>query len=151
MSETVPSKTQDGTQTLATPASAGSWSVAALIVGDALSFLVFTVSGRTSHNEAAGFAAAGQILATAFPFALAWFLVSPFAGAFRRKLVGDPRAMLFRTEFAWLCSYPVALVLRVIFSKDHQMPVTFAIVILLANALFLGLWRTVFAWATRQR
>jgi hypothetical protein len=58
--------------------------------------------------------------------------------------------MLTRTELAWLASYPAALILRVILAPDHQMPLTFAIVVLLANALFLGVWRTAFALVERQ-
>jgi hypothetical protein len=53
--------------------------------------------------------------------------------------------MLRRTEIAWLCSWPVTLVLRWVFSPDHQVPLAFALVILVANAIFLGVWRGVFA------
>jgi hypothetical protein len=53
--------------------------------------------------------------------------------------------MLRQTETAWLCSWPVALVLRWIFSSDHQVPLAFALVTLFANAVFLGVWRAIFA------
>ena len=125
------------------------WRVAALVVGDAVSFLVFTGVGRDTHGEASGLAALGQVALTALPFALGWFLVSPWVGAYRRAATDTVRRMLTRTELAWLASYPVALILRVILSSDHQMPITFAIVILLANAVFLGIWRTAFALVER--
>lgn len=129
------------------------WRVAALVVGDAASFLVFAAVGRKTHAEASGSAAFGQIAATALPFMLGWFVVSPFAGVFRRLKTSGPWRMLARTELAWLVAWPVTLLLRWAIAPDHHVPVSFAIVILLANAVFLGVWRTAFAlidqWRTR--
>jgi hypothetical protein len=127
------------------------WPRAALVAGDIVSFLVFAGVGRRSHDEASGLGAIAQIVGTAAPFAVGWFLVSPFAGAFRRSLVGAPRRMLVRTELAWLAAWPVAMVLRWAFSADHQIPLPFAIVVLISNAVFLGLWRTLFAVFTRTK
>ena len=136
-------------QPTTTAASASPWRIAALVVGDALSFLVFAGVGRNTHSEATGLAALGQVALTALPFALGWFLVSPWVGAYRRAATNTVRRMLTRTELAWLASYPAALILRVIIAPDHQMPITFAIVILLANAVFLGVWRSAFALVAR--
>ncbi len=130
-------------------ASAAPWRTVGLVVGDAISFLVFASAGRNQHGEASGLGALGQVALTALPFALGWFLVSPWVGAYRRRLTDTVRRMLTRTELAWLASYPAALVLRVEIAPDHQMPWTFALVILIANAAFLGLWRTVFAFVER--
>lgn len=127
------------------------WPRVALVGGDVVSFLVFAGVGRQSHSEASGLGAIGQIATTALPFALGWFLVSPFAGAFRRSLLGAPRRMLAQTELAWLAAWPVALVLRWALAPDHQIPLSFAIVVLVSNAVFLGLWRFVFAAMTRSR
>ncbi len=126
------------------------WRTVLLVAGDALSFLVFAGAGRNTHGEASGLGALGQVALTALPFALGWFLVSPWVGAYRRAATAGVRRMLTRTELAWLASYPAALILRVILAPDHQMPITFAIVILLANALVLGVWRTAFALVERQ-
>jgi len=116
-----------------------------LVIGDALAFLVFAAIGRKTHQEAAGLAALGQIAWTAAPFALGWFVVAPFLGAFRRAQTERPERMLKRTELAWLAAWPLALLLRWALSADHQVPPSFALVILLANAVLLGAWRTVFA------
>jgi hypothetical protein len=124
--------------------------VVLLVAGDAVSFLVFAGVGRQSHGEASGLAAIGQVIQVAFPFALGWFLVAPIVGAFRHARTGSPREMVARTELSWLCAWPVTLVLRWVFSADHQMQVSFAIVILLANAFFLGIWRTAFVLAERR-
>lgn len=125
------------------------WRTVALVVGDALSFLIFTGVGRNTHGEASGLAALGQVALTALPFALGWFLVSPWVGAYRRAATDTARRMLTRTELAWLATYPAALILRVLIAPDHSMPITFAIVILLANAIFLGIWRSAFALVER--
>lgn len=119
--------------------------VGALVAGDALSFVVFATVGRHSHNEASGLAAIGVTLATAAPFAAGWFAVSPFVGAFRRAKTASLKTMLTRTELAWLCAWPAAALLRWAFGPDHKLPLSFAIVILIANAVFLGVWRSLFA------
>lgn len=121
-----------------------------LVGGDLLSFLVFAGVGRRSHAEASGLGALGQVALTAVPFALGWILVSPFVGAFRRSLTTRAVDMLRRTEVAWLCAWPVTLVLRWVIAADHQVPLSFAIVILVANALFLGIWRTLFALVAQR-
>lgn len=122
--------------------------VGLLIAGDLLSFLLFTTLGLRQHNQgtASGIVASvGLVIAIAFPFAAGWFLVSPFLHAYQRSHTSGVGPMLRQTEIAWLCSWPVALVLRWIFSTDHQVPLAFALVILVANAVFLGVWRGIFA------
>lgn len=133
------------------------WRVAALVVGDAVSFLVFAGIGRNQHGETSGLGALLEIALTAAPFALGWFLVSPWLGAFRRKLTTGVGRMLARTELAWLAAFPVALVLRLVLDPQHLslgQIAAFAAVILCVNALFLGVWRGAFAlvaawWARR--
>ena len=131
------------------------WRTIALVAGDALSFLVFAGVGRASHQEATGLGAVAQIAATAVPFALGWFVVSPWIGAFRRSLTEGVVPMLRRTELAWLCVWPAAMLLRWAL-VDRVTPITFskfasfALVVLISNAVFLSLWRGVFAWATRR-
>ncbi|HZC06752.1 MAG TPA: DUF3054 domain-containing protein [Ktedonobacterales bacterium] len=141
-------------ETITTPPSATTttspWRVVTLVVGDALSFLVFAGLGRNQHGETSGLAALGQVALTALPFALGWFLVSPWVGAYRRAATDTVARMLKRTELAWIATYPVALILRVLIAPDHKMPITFAIVILLANAIILGVWRSVFALVERR-
>ena len=125
--------------------------VGALVVGDALAFIIFAALGRETHNEATGLGAIGQTLWTALPFALGWFLVAPWLGAFKRAGAEHPLQMLRRTEIAWLASWPVALLLRWAFTPDHHLPpLAFAIVALLANAVILGGWRTAFAALTNR-
>jgi DUF3054 family protein len=154
MTTYTPRSSRDGAAPTEKPAAKGfPWRAAALVVGDTASFLVFAALGRRTHDEASGISALGQIALTALPFALGWFAVSPFVGAFRRLATSGPRRMLARTELAWLAAWPVTLLLRWAIAPDHNVPVSFAIVILLANAVLLGVWRTAFAliehWRSR--
>src|SRR2546421_8805836 len=97
------------TKAKAPPEMSNTRRIATLVVGDALTFLIFAAIGRSSHGEATGLAAIPQIALTAAPFAAAWFIVAPFAGAYRRELTAQPRKMAIRTVLAWLLSWPVAM------------------------------------------
>jgi len=128
--------------------------VGVLIAGDALSFLLFAALGLYQHDQGSAsgiLASVGLVISTAFPFAAGWFLVSPFLHAFQRSNTSGVGSMLRQTEVAWLCSWPVALVLRWFFSTDHRIPLAFALVILIANAIFLGVWRSIFALVESRR
>ncbi len=119
--------------------------IAILAVGDVIVFLVFAAIGRRSHGEAAGLHALLQIALTAAPFAVAWFVVSPFVGAFRRGLEKQPGKMAQRTALAWLASWPVAMALRGIFVDHAVPPLTFALITLVTNTILLLIWRWPFA------
>jgi Protein of unknown function (DUF3054) len=122
-----------------------------LVIGDLLCFLIFVAFGRSSHGEASGFAAIPQIIVTALPFIAGWFLVSPFVGVFRQKILAQPRSMVMRTAVAWLLAWPVALLLRGIFVDHGVPPLNFAIIVLLFNMLLLLIWRWPFALNNQMR
>ncbi len=122
-----------------------------LVIGDMVCFLIFAALGRNTHGEAAGFCAIPQIITTALPFAIGWFLVSPFVGAYRRVIVAQPRAMAIRTALAWLLSWPVAMLLRGIFVDHGVPPLTFALIVLLFNMLLLVVWRWLFSLYNSRR
>lgn len=121
-----------------------------LITGDAVMFIIFSFAGRRSHSEAAGLDAIGQVIGTAFPFALAWFAVSPFIGAYRRRLQAQPRAMAQQTALAWLAAWPLAIIVRTMIIQ--RVPEwTFLPVSLLTNLFFLEAWRVAFSWLNARR
>lgn len=124
--------------------------LAMLVVGDIIVFLLFSFIGRRSHNEAAGFDAFLQIVETAAPFALAWFLVSPFVGAFRRGVEMQPRTMLWRTGLGWLGAWPLSMLFRGIIERGVP-PLTFALITLVTNMILLLLWRWPFALINKMR
>ena len=119
--------------------------IISLVIGDTFCFLVFAAIGRGNHGEATGLGAIPQIVLTALPFLTGWFLVSPFVGAFRRDLAANPRKMLSRTLLSWLLAWPVAMAIRGIFVDHGIPPITFALITLIFNTIFLLLWRWPYA------
>lgn len=119
--------------------------VTILAIGDALVFLAFAAIGRGSHGEASGLAAIPQVIETALPFIVGWFLVAPWLGAYRRELAANPRKMAGRTLLAWVCSWPVTMALWGIFVDHGIPPLSFATVTLLFNAVLLLVWRWPYA------
>lgn len=126
-----------------------------LAIGDTLVFLIFATIGIRSHDEALS---VPKVLITAVPFIVAWFLVSPFIGAFRRGLELQPGKMVQRTLLAWLASWPVALLLRSLVEYIDGTtvgwkfpPLSFALVALIINTLFFLIWRWPFAFISRKR
>lgn len=123
---------------------------ALLIAGDVAAFLVFAAIGRRSHGEAAGLDAFLAVAATAAPFIAGWWLTAPFVGAYRRAATAGLGPMLQRTALAWLIAWPVGLALRALL-LGRGIPVSFAIVTLLTNALIICGWRALFAWLESRR
>lgn len=122
----------------------------ALVLGDIVVFLVFAAIGRRSHGEEAGLSAVLQVVTTAVPFLLGWFLVAPFIGAFRRDIMADPLKMARRTALAWLAAWPVAMLLRGLL-VDHAIPPwTFWLVAFLSNTVFLQIWRLPYALIVKR-
>ncbi len=132
------------------------WRAIVLVVGDALSFLVFVSVGRTSHGEVSGFGALIYVIGTALPFMAAWYAVAPFLGAFRRETTSSVLSMVTYTERAWLCAWPVAMLVRFVADRVQGVELnsgflTFAAVVLVTNAIFLSVWRGAFAAITARR
>ena len=134
------------TKAKAPPEMSNTRRIATLVIGDALAFLVFAAIGRSSHGEAAGLASIPQIVLTAAPFAAAWFIVAPFAGAYRRELTAQPRQMAIRTVLSWVVSWPVAMALRGIFVDHAVPPLSFALITLIFNTFILLIWRWPYAF-----
>ena len=117
--------------------------VVSLVVGDILCFLIFVSLGSNAHGKGVNFL---YSLWLVIPFLAAWFLVSPFIGAYRADVATRPSKMLVRTALCWLATWPVAMVLRWLL-VERVNPVSFgsflsfAIVVLIANFVLLVLWR----------
>jgi hypothetical protein len=122
---------------------------AALAAGDALAFMLFAAIGRASHGEASGLDAVLQVAETAAPFAIGWFAVAPFVGAYRAEVAARPRAMLVRSALAWLIAWPIGLLLRALI-RSSSIPATFAIITLVTVLIILLGWRGVFAWLSAR-
>lgn len=118
--------------------------VAGLVAGDLITFLLFSAIGRASHAEAAGLDAIAQVVETAAPFAIGWFLAAPFVGAFREDVTGRPGRMLGRTALSWLIACPIGLVLRAVI-RQTGIPWTFALITFATVLVMVGIWRGAYA------
>jgi hypothetical protein len=121
--------------------------VISLITGDILCFVIFAVLGTNAHQKGSSFL---YDLWVSIPFMTAWFLVSPFVGAYRADVATQPAKMLLRTLLAWLASWPVAMGLRwLLVERTSPVPLesflSFALVTLLVNLILLVIWRWPFA------
>jgi hypothetical protein len=119
-----------------------------LLVGDTIALLIFAALGRGSHGEATWFAAPFEVVKTAAPFMLGWFLVAPLLGAYRPS--HPPRMLLLYTLIAWVVACPLGLGLRALFLQ-RGIPLSFAMVTFITNLLLLTGWRSIFAWITSRR
>lgn len=117
-----------------------------LVIGDAIVFFIFAAVGRRSHGEAASISSFLQVAGTAAPFALGWFIVAPFIGAYRRRQTTGVGNMAQRTALSWVAAWPVALLFRGIAVDRAVPPLTFMLISLISNMVFLEVWRTLFAW-----
>ena len=123
--------------------------IATLATGDLVAFNIVTAIGLLSHGELTGLNALGQVAIIAAPFAIGWFLIAPFAGAFRADIAGQPRRILPRAALAWLIALPIGLLL---WSLIRQKPIqpAFAVVTFITNLIVLLGWRGVFAVLTAR-
>ena len=120
-----------------------------LVAGDLVAFNVVTAIGLLSHGELASLDALGQVAIVAAPFAIGWFLIAPFAGAFRADIAGRPRRILPRAALAWLIALPIGLLLWSLIRQKQIQP-AFAVVTFITNLIVLLGWRGVFAWLTAR-
>lgn len=118
-----------------------------LIVGDALAILIFAALGRAEHGMDLAPAA---IVATAFPFWIAWYGVGAWLRAFRPDAVRAPLPAVKKAALTWVLAWPVALQLRVLLTS-RPVPFPFAATVFVINLLLLCGWRTLYAWAKGRR
>ncbi len=127
--------------------------IISLVVGDILCFLIFVSLGSNSHGEGVSIFRSFWL---AIPFVAAWFVVSPFAGAYRLEITYKPSKMLLRTLLAWVVTWPVAMAFRW-FIVERLSPVpwqnflSFSLVVLIANTILLSIWRGPFAMSNGLR
>jgi hypothetical protein len=130
----------------------GAWDarrIAALAAGDLVAFNIVTAIGLLSHGELTGLGALGEVAIVATPFAIGWFLVAPFAGAFRADIAGRPRRILPRAALAWLIALPIGLLLWSLIRQKQIQP-AFAVVTFVTNLIVLLGWRGAFAWLSAR-
>jgi len=117
-----------------------------LVIGDAIVFFIFAAVGRRSHGEAAGLSSFLQIVWTATPFALGWYIIAPLVGAYRRRQTTGVGKMAQWTALSWLAAWPATMLFRGVAVDRAVPPWTFMLISFISNMLFLEVWRVLFAW-----
>lgn len=123
----------------------------ALVSGDVVSFLAFAMIGLASHRGLASIINIPDVVITAAPFALGWFVLAPFTGVFNPTITSHPRSMLTRTALTWVVACLIGLVVRALVNQSGVPPLTFALITFTTILLILSAWRGSFAWFTSRR
>jgi hypothetical protein len=119
--------------------------LAILIAGDIGAFLLFAILGLRNHEASL---TADVFLRTVAPLMLAWFLIAPWFGAFKRDLTVSPVRIVLMLLPAWLVAASVGLLVRSLVF-DRPLILSFALVVLVLQGAMLLVWRAVYAAVSR--
>lgn len=115
------------------------------VIGDLAVFVFFVLGGRTEH----GIVQDAAFWRTALPFAVVWFLLSPWLGAFRASTLRSVKTSAWRIPLIWLLCGAIAVVLRV-WLTDRTFQLTFALVAIGLQAVMLVGWRVALSLLSRR-
>lgn len=110
-----------------------------LILGDLLAIALLTFIGFATHGEA-DVSFAPRMAALFFPLSIAWFLLAPALGLFRRETTSSPKE-LWRPALAMIFAAPLAAVLRGFLLNAPIIPI-FAAILAATSALGMVIWRS---------
>ena len=114
-------------------------------LGDLAVFALFVFAGRVEH----GIVQEAAFWRTAFPFAVVWFALSPWLGAFRASTLTSVRTSAWRVPLIWLLCGIIAVVLRV-WLTDRTFQLVFALVAIGVQAVLLLGWRVALSLVSRR-
>jgi hypothetical protein len=118
-----------------------------LVAGDIMTFLVFAAIGRRAHSMGS---AMDDVIGTAVPFIIGWFLVAPFTGGFGKDATQSVSTAAKRAALTWVLAFPLGLLIRtpIVGRWAHY---TFAIVAGIFTLVTLTGWRTALVFFLEQR
>ncbi|HSL29186.1 MAG TPA: DUF3054 family protein [Anaerolineales bacterium] len=119
-----------------------------LVLGDTLAIALLTLIGFATHGET-DLSFLPRMAALFFPLSIAWFLLAPPLGLFRRETFSDPR-QVWRAGLAAVFAAPLAAVLRGFILNAPVIPI-FAAVLAGTSALGLMIWRLISYWLDKRR
>lgn len=115
-------------------------SIAAIAAGDFAILAAFVAYGLLSHAiNPLEFPL--HAIETAVPFVLAWILVAPIGGLYRRRTIESIRATLFRTTLVWTVASLLGGAIRATSLFHGQAPPIFLLANLVFGLAFLLPWR----------
>lgn len=123
---------------------------ALLLLGDVVVLVLFAITGRRTHEEAAGLAAAGAVLTTAAPFIVGWLVAALALGAWRFERTATLASAVRWTLLVWVIAAPLALVLRAVVI-GRVSPLSFYVVASTVPLVMLLGWRVAFVILGRPR
>lgn len=118
-------------------------------LGDAVVLAAFVGYGLMSHAISPVQFPLHAVL-TALPFAIAWVVVAPVGGLYRRNALGSIRGALLRTALVWAVASFLAGAIRATPVFDGQAPPIFLLANVVFGLAFLLPWRLAVAlWWSR--
>ena len=116
-----------------------------LALGDLAAFVAFGVLGLVSHEKSFDVT---PVVRSIVPFAAAWLLLSPFAGAYSDEALagqgwGPSPQGVARTFVVWLPVGVIALVVRAAVFDRHLFN-AFFVIALIGTGMFIAGWRAVY-------
>ncbi len=120
----------------------------ALIAGDAVILLAFTIGGMSFHRSPDGFVLA-RVLEILLPFALSYLGVAYAVGAFQDR--ADGKSFALRSAAAWLPGILGGVLLRSLLLGRPPIPSFVGITLVFTGVCFL-LWRATYwlFWGRRR-
>ena len=118
----------------------------ALLAGDTLAFLAFALIGLSSHERDPSFA---TLVRAGLPFLSAWLVIGTVSGVFRSDAAASS-SVLRRALPTWVPAWGIGLLLRA-FVFGRTVEPAFALVSLIANAILLVGWRSIFALVSKRQ
>ena len=113
--------------------------IAVVVLGDMVVFLAFVILGKAEH----GVSLSDALFRTALPFAVVWFVGSPWFGSYRGSTLYSHRTTMWKIPLVWLGCGVVAIFGRAFLISQAPMLV-FVLIALLVQGIFLLVWRSVF-------
>jgi hypothetical protein len=118
-----------------------------LMVGDSATLLMFALLGRRAHSMGS---AMDDVIGTALPFVIGWFLAAPFTGALGPHATANGRQAARYAALTWLVAFPLGLLIRIPLVGRIAHP-SFMIVAGVFTLVTLILWRVLFAQISSAR
>lgn len=111
-----------------------------LAFGDVSSFILFSIIGRSQHNENEGIL---DIFMTAFPFLITWLIFSPFLGTYSRQSTSSMSAIPLAVVPSVLMTTVGGVCIRSIIN-GYIPSVIFGVVTVITTSILIMSWRALY-------
>jgi len=119
-----------------------------LILGDALTLLIVTIIGFTTHGEA-NLSFLPRMAAAYFPLIISWFAIAPWFGLFNPETASDFK-QLWRPALAMIFAGPLAVIVRGLILNVPVIPI-FSVVLSITSAFGMVVWRAIYSIINHAR